>query len=129
MGKEVVICIIIIIMVIVGNYLTQQYTIESIQIMTDGLSQLREELTKEEKEEKKIQEKTENIKSDWMKMHDKLAYYIEHDELEKVETDLVSLRGNITVKEYETGVSELDKCVFVLEHIKDKQTLRLVNIF
>ena len=63
------------------------------------------------------------------KKHDKLAYFIEHDELEKVETDLVSIKSYIETQEYEQAVGELDKGAFVLKHIEDKYAFNLQNIF
>ena len=54
---------------------------------------------------------------------------IKNDELEKAETDMVALKGSVNVKEYEMAVSELDKSVYVLQHIEDKYKFELVNIF
>ena len=59
----------------------------------------------EEQNEEKLNNQIENIVNNWNEKHKKLAYYIEHDELEKVETELVYLKGNIEVKEYEQGYS------------------------
>ena len=61
--------------------------------------------------------------------HDLLAYYIEHDELEKVETNLTGLRSFIESKEYSDALAELDKTVFVLRHIEDKNKFNLQNVF
>ena len=71
----------------------------------------------------------EKIYNEWLGYHEKLAYFIEHDELEKAETDMVALKGSVNVKEYEMAVSELDKSVYVLQHIEDKYKFELVNIF
>ncbi len=65
----------------------------------------------------------------WERRHDKLAYFIEHDELEKVKTDLTALNSFIETKEYAEAISELDKCVFVLKHIEDKYAFNLQNVF
>ena len=42
---------------------------------------------------------------------------------------MVALKGSVNVKEYEMAVSELDKSVYVLQHIEDKYKFELVNIF
>ena len=71
----------------------------------------------------------ENIEENWKSKYDVLAYYIEHDELEKVEIQLTSINANIKVNDYDKSIEELEKCKFILEHIKDKDSLKLVNIF
>ena len=58
-----------------------------------------------------------------------LAYYIEHDELEKVKTELVILGANIEVEEYEKGLEELEKSKYILEHIQEKEEFSLMNVF
>ena len=97
--------------------------------MKQDLSVLREEMKKEETEPNKIDTAMKNVLNNWKNRQDKLAYYIEHDELEKVKTHLVVLQSNIEIKDYEQGIGELDSCCFVLEHIQDKESLKLKNIF
>ena len=77
----------------------------------------------------KIESKVKEVRDDWENRHDKLAYYIEHDELEKVETNLVALNGFIESSKYSDAISELDKSVFVLKHIEDKYAFNLENVF
>ena len=58
-----------------------------------------------------------------------MAYYIEHDELEKVRTNLTELKSHTETEEYEEAINDLDKSVFVLEHIEEKSEFNLKNIF
>ncbi len=71
----------------------------------------------------------EKIEKIWEERYEKMAYYIEHDELEKVETELTKLKPDIDMEEYSMGVENLDSCSFILEHIKDKSALKIVNVF
>lgn len=131
MQKEVIVCIFIIVLIIVGNVVTQNYTVESVESLADQLSDLKSDIFKEEEniERDSIKDKIKQIEDNWESRHDKLAYYIEHDELEKVETNLTSLRSFIEAKENSEAVSELDKSIFVLKHIEDKYAFNLQNIF
>lgn len=131
MQKEVIVCIFIIVLIIVGNVVTQSYTVESVESLADQLSDLKSDIFKEEEniERDSIKDKIKQIKDNWESRHDKLAYYIEHDELEKVETNLTSLGSFIEANENSEAVSELDKSVFVLKHIEDKYAFNLQNIF
>lgn len=133
MKKEIIVCIIIVIAIIVGNIVTQNYTVKSIGILSEELEELKKDVIEEEDNGEEVNEniknKKEEIKKEWENRHDKLAYFIEHDELEKVETDLTALNSFIETKEYAEAISELDKCVFVLKHIEDKYAFNLQNVF
>lgn len=133
MKKEIIVCIIIVIAIIVGNIVTQNYTVKSIGILSEELEELKKDVIEAEDNGEEVNEniknKKEEIKKEWENRHDKLAYFIEHDELEKVETDLTALNSFIETKEYAEAISELDKCVFVLKHIEDKYAFNLQNVF
>lgn len=132
MGKETIICIVLVITIIIGNYMTQNYTKESVKELSGKLNVLKEEISKTGEQENTIEQvknTMEEVKNEWEARHDKLAYFIEHDELEKVETNLTSLNSFLEMQEYADAISELDKSVFVLKHIEDKYAFNLENIF
>ena len=129
MKKELIICILIIGIILIGNYVTGIYEDESVNEINKNLEEIKMELEKQEKEESLIGKKIENLDKNWNEVYTKLAYFIEHDELEKVETSIVILTSFCKTKEYEKAISEIDKSTFVLKHIKEKDKLRLENIF
>lgn len=131
MWKEAIICIVIVIAIVIGNYITQNYTVQSVEELTSKLGELKQEIAKEEGniDREKAKNTMEDVKKEWEARHDKLAYFIEHDELEKVETDLTALKSFIETNEYSEATSELDKSVFVLQHIEDKYAFNLENVF
>lgn len=126
--KELIISIIIIVSISIGNKITQDYTKYSVEDTSKQLSELKEEILKESENEE-IYNKMTNIYTQWEGRHSKLAYYIEHDELEKVETNLTSLKTYLEVEEYGEGVSKLDETIYILKHIEDKNKFNLENIF
>ena len=129
MYKELIISSIIVVCIFALNTLTEKYTKESLDSMKQDLSKLREEMMNKNTDKNKIDEAMQKASDNWNERYEKLAYYIEHDELEKVETHLTILQSDIEVGELEQGVGELDACSFVLEHIKDKESLKIKNIF
>lgn len=132
MTKELWISIIIVVVILIGDIFTTKYTNKSIETTTHSLSEIRKEMEKENKEDidaDKLKEQIKNIRDDWNKRHKKLAIYIEHDELEKIETDLAGLNGYLDKEEYGDSMAQLDISVYVLEHIKNKTVLSLINIF
>lgn len=129
MLKELIICIIIVVLIFAGNIFTQNYTKYAVEEASESLMGLRNELIKEEVNFQLVKDDIKKIKDTWNEKHKKLAYYIEHDELEKVETGFSTLSGYIEVEEYKEAVAELDKTVYILEHIKNKNVFNLENIF
>ena len=129
MLKEAIICIIIVVAIIFGNGVTQNYTKESVSELSSGLMNLRGNITQKEVKNEEARTGIERIYKQWEEKHDKLAYFIEHDELEKVETGLTAIKSYIETEKYEESVSELDKSVFILKHIEDKYAFNLQNVF
>ena len=132
MWKEIIICIVIVTAIIGGNILTQNYTVESVENLSGKLSEFKKDVLEiEEKGGNKdsVNEKMQKIKNEWNKRHDKLAYFIEHDELEKVETNLTGASSFLEIEDYVETISELDKSNFILKHIEEKYAFNLENIF
>ncbi len=129
MLKETIICIIIVIAIIFGNNMTQDYTKESVNELSSGLMLLREDINQEEIDNEKGRNEIDRIYKQWEERHDKLAYFIEHDELEKVETELIAIKSYIETQDYQELISELDKSIFILKHIEDKYAFNLQNVF
>ena len=133
MKKELIISILIIIFIIIGNIITQNYTKECVSQMNVTLDVLKEiSLNSKNKSENKYDEiynQVQEIEDKWSEFQEKLAYYIEHDELEKVESQIFTMRGFSEIKKYDEIIPELEKCIFILEHIQDKTKLNVKNIF
>ena len=131
MKKELIICLLIIILIVIGNIVTQNYTEKCVSSMNEKLEQLKETSMKVKTGEKNeyIGNKIKEVEDLWNEFQEKLAYYIEHDEIEKVETELAGINGYIEIEEYKEAVVEIDKNIYILEHIKNKNLFNLENIF
>ena len=129
MYKELIISIVVVGLIILGNIITQNNTIKAVNEISGELENLREIISKDEVDAEKSKYKMQDIEKVWEERYEKMAYYIEHNELEKVETELTKLKADIDMEEYPMGVENLDSCSFILEHIKDKTALKIVNIF
>ncbi|MFR8103656.1 MAG: DUF4363 family protein [Clostridia bacterium] len=129
MWKETIIISIIIVAILLGNLATRGYTQKSVEEMNQDLEALRIEMGKKEKNEETLSKEIEETFHKWTDFNEELSYYIEHDELEKVQTELVSVKANIETKEYENGIESIDKAKYLLEHIQEKEALNIKNIF
>jgi len=127
MLKESIICIIIIIGILGLEFLTQNFTKKTVEEITGIFRNIKENEEKQKTE--KINENIKNISNKWEEKQKKLAYYIDHEELEKVHTAIVTMKSYIETNNYSSAMAELEEGRFVLEHIKEKNTLNLQNIF
>lgn len=127
MIKETIICIVIVIMIFTLDVVTQKYTEKSVETMTTLLSNLKTEISKQDIESAKT--KIQEIDYNWHNMHDKLAYYIEHDELEKVDSAIIQMNSYVESKDFSSAMAQLEEGKFVLEHIQEKTAFNLKNIF
>lgn len=127
MLKEAVICIIIIIGIMGLEYYTQNFTLNSVNEITEIFDKIEEKISKNDVEGAKNEIK--KISSKWEEKQKKLAYYIEHDELEKVHTAIVLMKSYTKTKDFPSAMAALEEGEFVLEHIQEKNSFNLQNIF
>ena len=127
MYKEIIIILVVLAMVIGVDVISNNYTKSSFDIITSKLNVLKEYILKEDKDKATL--KMQEIKEEWEKRYKLLAFYIEHDELEKVETEMVKMEADIEVEEFKHCISEVETTIFILEHIQEKEKFQLESIF
>ena len=126
--RERWICIIIVAIIISLDIVMQNYTKKSTDEIISDLEKINVALKTQQTEED-LKHKLIEIKEKWKEKNSILAYYIEHNELEKVETNLTSMISYIETGEYNLALDKIETNIFVLKHIKDKYQLSLENIF
>ena len=128
MWKDIVFCIIIIVVIITVDFFIQDYIKNSAEEMTVKLDSLKQEVLN--KGEEKLNEvDTKEVRETWEERYKILASVIEHDELEKVEKNLTGIYSALESKELSEVISELDESMFILRHIKDKYSFKIENVF
>ncbi len=103
--------------------------IENIIVLIEELNIKKDKniLTKNEIEV--LGKKIEKLNDLWMAERNKLSYFSEHDELEKITKCLVLLEENARNKEYIKSLEDCKEFIYWLEHVKEKDSLKLKNIF
>ena len=127
MIKEVIICITIFISIFGLELYTQNFTSKTVSETTELFDRLKENISKQDTEQ--INYDIDNIGNKWEEEQKKLAYYIEHDELEKVHTAIVKMKSYIKTENYSEALAELEDGKFVIEHIQEKNSFNLQNVF
>ena len=150
MKKEEIATLVIIGIILIIDLITLFYTKKCIAKISDDLTNLENmavESIKEENndnsenngsnnegdeskkiESKELKQKSEDIYKEWLGMNDTLTFYIEHDELEKVNVQLERIIANFNVDSTEDAVPEIKEAIYILRHIEKKQRLTLRNI-
>ncbi len=128
MFKEMFICILILSMIFVGDYITQSYTSKSVNEISKELIEIKNEIQIENIENKRVVDKIGKMNKDLEKKHDRLSYYMEHNEIEKLETELTSLKSYVEVEQYDEAINEIDRALFLLNHIKDKYEFNMKTV-
>ncbi len=127
MWKEIIICVVILLMIFMGNYITQKYTTESVTNLNTQLKELEEKV--KTGENNSIINQMNELKSNWNERYKNLSYFIEHDELEKVETKLTAINGYIEADNLEEVRSNIQETEFILKHIEKKYAVIIENVF
>lgn len=133
MKKEIIIIFSIIVLIIVLHIATQKYTEYFFDGISSTLSDLEESIKNRDNNnnfQKQDAEKTiDELQDKWNSKYDLLACFVEHDELEKVHTKLISIDADISVEDYKRCVDEIENCLFLLKHIENKDALKIINVF
>lgn len=133
MKKELIIVIIIVIAIIIIDTITQSYTRDSFEKINNELEKIKEIINKIDDQEKnsqqELQEKIKTMEEDWKIINRKTAFYIEHEELEKVNASMIKFKSYIQLEEYTEAIPELENCKYILDHIREKEKMQIINLF
>lgn len=124
MKKEIVICFLIIIVIIIGDVCLQKYTNNFLNDINYKLSDMKNTLDNEDISKSKIEE----INKYCDEKFNLLACFLEHNELEKIKTQLVIIKSSVEVRDTEYAHEEIDRAIYLIKHLKDKQSLMIDNI-
>ena len=142
MQKEIIIVIIIVIAIISADILTQKYTkngfenindqLDAIKVIGKELEELKESqnaILESQEKKKRLEEEIGEMQNDWKKINKTTAFYIEHDELEKVNASMIKFKSYFELEEYSEAIPELEDCKYILNHIKEKEAMQFINLF
>lgn len=127
MYKEVIIIFVVITLVVGLDIIANDYLNKAVEELSKELNELRIPIL--EKKQKEAQNQMKIVKDKWKEKYKVLVYYIEHNELEKVETELVRLASDIDMEDYKHCINELNTSIFILEHIGQKEKFDITSIF
>ncbi len=130
--KETIIMIIILILIIASGIGIQKYLVESSNMLCEKLENLKTEIGMEKQEQKtteNINRLANEIEEEWKEINKIWSTVILHEELDMIEMSLLEVKSSIQVQDLESSLEEIDKTIFLVGHIKEKEALKWRNIF
>ena len=114
MYKELIISAIVAVMILGLNFITQNYTENAVVQMGEKLDKTRQELVKEEVDFETAKKASKEAFDKWEELDDTIALYIEHAEIEKVKTAIISMQSFIEMEDDSQAVDSIDRCSYIL---------------
>ncbi len=125
--KEYSIILAILLIVFVIDYSTDKNLGDSVNWMREGIVSIENKC--KENEEEEAQNEFYELEQRWKEEQEMLALFVEHNELEKISGDIVLIQSNFDTNDTDELFQNIADLKFMLEHIEEKNKLKLKNIF
>ena len=129
MKRELIIVSIIVICIIIASFVSHNNTKKQIADIDNRLENLKSDIIENNQNYTELTNEIDKIYDNWEEKDKILSLYLEHNELEKINLSLKTIRGFLEVNIVNESVQEIEKCVATLDHIEEKQSFNLKNIF
>ncbi|MBE5812953.1 MAG: DUF4363 family protein [Clostridiales bacterium] len=129
--KDFIIISIILIIIIGGAIYTQKYIDKTSQELTKDLNDLKKMIidTKQNGIREILVKRSNEVYNKWSEIEEGWALVVLHSELDLIETSFIRMKTAIEENEMNRGLEELETCIFLINHISEKEKLCLKNIF
>ena len=130
--KEIIIMVMISTIIIASGIGIQNYLIYSSNMLCEKLENLKTEIgmaKQEQKTTENINRLANEIEEEWKEINKIWSTVILHEELDMIEMSLLEVKSSIQVQDLESSLEEIDKTIFLVGHIKEKEALKWRNIF
>lgn len=135
--KNIITMVIILSIIFGGSVYAGKYLETSSKEILSKLEELKNEITKIGEEDfikskddlQKIENYVDEIYSNWEGIDERWSIIIFHNELDLIQISLISIRSSLKGKDYREVLREIDKSIFLINHILEKEKINLKNIF
>lgn len=125
--REIIIIIIVIVLVSLGSIFTQKYLEKTSDELTAKLEELKDEIKGENFET--ADSISNEVLAKWQKIKNNWSMVVVHEELDNIELAMLGVKGSVDAKDSEDGLVEIEKSIFLVSHIKEKEAFKIKNIF
>lgn len=130
--KEIISMVMILIIIIASGIGIQNYLIYSSNMLCGKLENLKTDIwitKQEQKSMETINQLANEIEEEWKEINKIWSTVILHEELDMIEMSILEVKSCIQTQNLDGGLEEIDKTIFLVGHIKEKEALKWRNIF
>lgn len=127
MMKESIIICIIIVLVIIGSTFSEKYLEKTSNGITEELAMLNKRIDNVQNVDE-LSKDVEKIDQKWEKTKEVWATFVDHQEIDQIELALTEAKSYINENNKTDSKVQIEKAQFLLEHIPERQKLKLKNI-
>ena len=129
--KEIIGIVIIISIIIISSFILQSYLERTSEEILSKLYNLKEEIKQAQvsKNNKNIIKVSSEIIEKWGEVSDIWATVVAHQELDNIKLSILEVNAALETNSLEDSLEEIDKTIFLVGHIQEKEKLKLKNIF
>ena len=125
MAREILIIIVILVIIFSANFIV----INHLRNTTESLVAKIEEINLNIDNKQKAGEIMEELTKQWEETNKTWAIIVTHQELDQIEISLLTAKIAIENDDIDDALIELGKLDFLLEHINERESFKLKNIF
>ena len=129
--KDVIIIITILIIVMGGALLIQNFLNNGTDKLVSKLEVLKEDIEQKNVtvSQDGLNKKTDEIYTQWEEINPKWSTVVLHDEIDLIDMALIRMKAKIKTENIKESMEDIDTSIFLLKHIKEKEKTSLKNIF
>lgn len=129
--KDLIIIVIIIGIIIGGDFFVKEHLSDTTSKLINHLNELKEKviIAKEDNNREEIKKDMQKVEEHWKEISDIWSTVIVHQELDNIQQALVRAKIDISEGNIEDSIPEIETAIFYAEHIKEREQLKIKNIF
>lgn len=129
--RDITIIFLILITIFVGDYAINKFLGRTTDELIKNLTSLKEHVivANETGNRDNIKNEMGEMEESWKKISEIWAVIVMHQEIDNIEQALIKTKSMINEGNIEDAIPEIETAIFFVEHVKQRETLMLKNIF
>ncbi len=125
--KEILVVFLVLIIIITGGIWSQIYLNNTSSELVNNLDSIKKLLEKEDYTSLAIE--NNKLYSKWKDKERKWSIIVLHEELDLIEQSLIETKVSIEEHNKDDAMVAIEKSIFLIKHIPEKESIRIKNIF
>lgn len=129
--RDAIIIISIILIIIVGDSMMQNYLSKTTEELLADLNELKDKAIKVKgnNERDEIITLANNVDEKWQEISNTWSIIIVHQEIDNLEQAFTRAKSSIENGDLDEVIPEIEEAIFFTNHVRDRERLTLKNIF